>query len=158
MKNYRIKILVGSITILLFGVGHYSLSPKGYVADWRDHLFVHEYGHYIQTQYMGPLFFPVVALPSLASASFTSSWSGMEHKERWFEVNASKLGARYFDRRYGSGKDGYEKNNSNYFDIYSFIDTKYHISPYINPRTLNFVQDHSYKISGSKFVIWDLIL
>lgn len=142
-------------------IGHYSLGPKGYVADWRDHLFVHEYGHYIQTQYMGPLFFPVVALPSLASASFTSSWSGMEHKERWFEVNASKLGARYFDRRYGSGKANYKKDDPNYFDIGSFIrlsdKSSRARSPYINPRTGS-NDNYSFPISGSRLIIWDFIL
>jgi len=33
-----------------FTIGHYSMGPGNYVADWRDHLFVHEYGHYIQSQ------------------------------------------------------------------------------------------------------------
>ena len=35
----------GAITI-----GNYTTGPRGYKADWKDHLFVHEYGHYIQSQ------------------------------------------------------------------------------------------------------------
>ncbi|PZR20234.1 MAG: hypothetical protein DI539_11520, partial [Flavobacterium psychrophilum] len=31
-----------------FTVGPYIFGPKDFKADWRDHLFVHEYGHYIQ--------------------------------------------------------------------------------------------------------------
>lgn len=45
-------------------------------------------GHYI----WGAFYMPAIAIPSVASAAFTSKWSGMKHKERWFEVNASKLG------------------------------------------------------------------
>lgn len=64
-----------------FTIGHYSIGPKNYAADWRDHLYVHEYGHYIQSQRMGLLYFPVVAGPSLLSAAFTSSSKGMEHNQ-----------------------------------------------------------------------------
>lgn len=38
-------------------VGNYTAGPSGYTADWRDHLFVHEYGHYVQSQHWGPLYF-----------------------------------------------------------------------------------------------------
>lgn len=44
-----------------------------------DHLFVHEYGHYIQAQRMGSMFFPVVGFHSLMSAAFTSHWKGLDH-------------------------------------------------------------------------------
>ena len=39
-------------------IGHYSLGPENYQASWTDNLFVHEYGHYIQTQQMGFWYFP----------------------------------------------------------------------------------------------------
>ncbi len=49
-------------------IGNYSSGPKGYKADWQDHLFVHEYGHYIQSQQYGLVYIPVIGLPSLFSA------------------------------------------------------------------------------------------
>lgn len=76
-----------------FTIGYYSFGPKNYDATWMDHLFVHEYGHYIQSQFMGPLFLPVVALPSVLSAWKGTELFGIEHIRRWFEVNASHLGS-----------------------------------------------------------------
>ncbi|MBQ3709893.1 MAG: RHS repeat-associated core domain-containing protein [Bacteroidales bacterium] len=119
----------GAVTI-----GNYSSGPDGYKADWRDHLFVHEYGHYIQSQQCGPLYFPSVAVPSLQSAILqTKNPNSPRHKDRWFEADASYKGADYFDKYYGSGKEGYVAESTNFFDRNSFI-YKYK-SPYINPRT-----------------------
>lgn len=134
-------------------IGHYSMGPKGYKADWRDNLFVHEYGHYIQTQFMGFMYFPVVAIPSLFSAWFTSKWSGMEHNERWFEVNASKLGAKHFDKKYGKGKEGYEEGSSEYFDVSSFFTGKN--TAYVNPRTGTNKQDKHFVGKYGRVVPWD---
>lgn len=139
-----------------FTIGHYSLGPKNYVADWRDHLFVHEYGHYIQTQRWGVLYFPVIAIPSLASATFTSKWSHMEHKDRWFEVNASNLGAKYFDKHYGQGAPGYTKNNADFFDINAFRYKNY--TKYINPRLGTRHQDKTFPNTKGKIVFWDFII
>ncbi len=138
-------------------IGHYSLGPDNYVADWRDHLFVHEYGHYIQAQRMGSLYFPIVAIPSLLSAWKTSKWSGTQHGYRWFEVNASKLGAEYFDKHYGRDENGNRIHDENHFDYDNFISS---INPsiYVNPRTGSTNQDHTYPVSGSKIVFWDFFL
>lgn len=137
-----------------FTIGHYSFGPDNYKADWRDHLFVHEYGHYIQSQILGPRYLIAIALPSLASAAFTSGISGVEHKSRWFEVNASKLGANHFDKKYGSGKVGFSTNNPNYFNKMAFaLGTE---TSYMNPRTGE-NSDHSKPISGYNIVIWDFI-
>lgn len=144
-----------------FTIGQYSIGPKGYVADWRDNLFVHEYGHYIQTQRIGALYFPIVAIPSVFSDLFTSKWSGMKHRERWFETNASKLGSSYFDKKYGSGAKGYEKGNPDYFDkgIFMSNDSKiYQNSPYINPRLGSNSQDQHYPVHTKRIVFWDFFL
>lgn len=101
-------------------VGHYSFGPKGYKADFHNYTFVHEYGHYIQSQRMGIFYFPVVAIPSILSAGFISNIGGPAHDNRWFEVNASKLGGDYFDKRYGTGAKGYESGNNAYFDYETF--------------------------------------
>lgn len=137
-------------------IGHYSLGPKGYVADWRDHLFVHEYGHYIQSQRFGLSFLPVIGIPSLLSAWKTSGWENMEHRQRWFEVDASYLGAKHFDKKYGSGANGYKPGSENFFDINSF--QKGGSSPYINPRYGTIEQDKGHYINNSKLVFWDFIL
>lgn len=138
-------------------IGHYSLGPEGYVADWRDHLFVHEYGHYIQSQRWGVFYMPAITIPSLASAAFTSKWSGMKHKERWFEVDASKLGgAEYFDKKYGSGAEGYKEGDRNYFDIKSFQNAGIS-SPYSNPRNAGWNRNSFYPTSGTHMVIWDFV-
>lgn len=137
-------------------IGHYSLGPDNYQASWTDNLFVHEYGHYIQTQQMGFWYFPIVALPSITSAAFTSELSGMEHSDRWFEVDASNKGAKYFDKHYGSGKDGYTKNSEHYFDVETFRNPN-KISPYMNKRFGSRYQSSYFPNTKGKIVIWDFI-
>ena len=135
-------------------IGHYSMGPDNYTADWRDHLFVHEYGHYIQTQRMGTFFFPVVALPSVLSAWKTSSWSGLRHSQRWFEVDASTLGRNHFEKKYGKKSDNDEKGS--YFDADSFSNKR--TSPYINPRTGSINQECKYPITSPRLLFWDFII
>lgn len=126
----------------------------------RKHLFVHEYGHYIQSQILGGAYLTVVAVPSLLSAAGLSDISGTDHSHRWFEVNASKLGAKHFDKKYGSGARGYNDrfNNGtseNYFDINSFKSTN--TSPYYNPRNGG-KNSSSHPTSGSHILFWDYLL
>lgn len=109
---------------------------------------------------MGPAYLPVVAIPSLLSAWFTSDWAGMDHGHRWFEVDASRCGARHFDKKYGSGATGYRKGSPDFFDRESFETNQsdgYGFSPYINPRTGKKYQ-HYHPTHGSKLVFWDFIL
>ena len=122
----------GAVTI-----GYFSAGPTGYRADWRDHLFVHEYGHYIQSQQHGPVYLLTVGIPSLQSAIMqTDNPSAPRHDVRWFEADASYKGADYFDKFYGRGKAGYVTGSPYYFDKGSFIaeDNPPRYSPYINPR------------------------
>lgn len=134
-----------------FTIGHYSFGPNGYEATWKDNLFVHEYGHYIQSQLFGIFYLPIIAIPSLISAS---GITGTPHSYHWYEVHASKCGAMYFDQYYGRGRKGFAKGKTNYFDIEYFINDK--SSPYHNPRTGE-EQDKLFPISGTKFNIFDLI-
>ena len=86
----------GAVTL-----GCYSAGPKGYTANWRDHTFVHEYGHYIQSQRYGIAFIPSIGLPSLLSAGlYKIDPSKFKHKTRRFEVEANILGADYFFTHY----------------------------------------------------------
>lgn len=136
-----------------FTIGHYSFGPLGYQADWRDHLFVHEYGHYIQSQQLGGAYFQIVAIPSLISAS--GMFGEGNHKYRWYEVNASKLGAEYFDEKYGTGAGGYQTDSPDYFDKNAFHDGG--TTPYTNPRTGKRSQ-REHPITGIRHSAWDFLL
>ena len=139
-----------------FTIGHYSFGPDNYRATWKDHLFVHEYGHYIQSQILGGAYLTVVAVPSLISAAGLSDKAGTDHSHRWFEVSASKLGAKHFDKKYGSGASGYTERNENYFDKQSFWKEKT-FSPYINPR-IGDGNEEKHPISGTDILFWDYLI
>ena len=119
-----------------FTIGHYSMGPKNYQATWKDHLFVHEYGHYIQSQQWGPMYIGAIGIPSLISAWYYGDDPQYKHRYTWIERNASKLGGTHFDKRYGSYRDGYQNGSPDFFDIKSFeYGTK---SPYKNDRKGNY--------------------
>ena len=126
-------------------ISNYTAGPEGYKADWRDHLFVHEYGHYIQSQQHGPAYFLTVGIPSLQSAILqTKDPNTPRHHDRWFEADANYKAAGYFDKHYGR-KDNDTGTNDQYFDRNSFIKGTY--MPYPNPRTSS-RYDNDYPISG----------
>lgn len=127
-------------------IGYFIGGPNGYTADWRDHLFVHEYGHYVQSQQHGPLYLFSVAIPSGLSALIHNKTHGsIDHRNRWFEADASYKGSAYFDKYYGSGKEGYVAGSPDFFDRYSFAFEDH--SPYKNPRTGRHIQN-PHPISG----------
>lgn len=131
----------------VYDYGYDTAGPSGYKADWRDHLFVHEYGHYIQSQQHGLAYFITIAIPSFQSGILQiTSHCEVLHQNRWFEADASYKGSAYFDKYYGSGKEGYVLGSPDYFDRNSFsneID-----SPYQNPRDHTFNNDNHHTISG----------
>ena len=138
---------------MAFTIGHLSFGPNNYTADWRDHLFVHEYGHYMQSWVMGPAYVNIVGIPSLLSAAGAST---IPHEFRWFETSASRLGARHMDKKHGSGKPGYKSGSGDYFDIDSF--TNYYIvSQYKNPRTGGY-NIGNYPISGARPYFLDYLI
>ena len=133
-----------------FTLGNYIFGPKGFRAYWKDHLFVHEYGHYIQSNWFGPAYLPIVAKTSIISAAFDQN-----HESRWFEVQASAMGAKYFDKRYGSGASDYFIGSPDHFDMQTFStggNTRY-----LNPRTGSFDQN-DHPINGAGFHWFDLIV
>lgn len=137
-------------------IGNYTSGPKGYKADWRDHLFVHEYGHYIQSQQWGPFYLPLIGIPSIQSAiMYDPTNSGTpDHDNRWFEADASYKGMTYFDKYHGSGKSGYSANSPDYFDRNSFVGGTR--SSYLNPRTGE--RNRSSNPIGGKFHWTDLAI
>ena len=116
-----------------FTLGSYIIGEKGFSDNFRDHLFVHEYGHYIQSQRFGPFYLKLVALPSVTSFYIDEIFGTDLHDTRWYETNANKLAADYFDEKKGSGAEGYFPMSQNHFDRNSFINDNV-ISPYTNPR------------------------
>ncbi|MEB3036040.1 RHS repeat-associated core domain-containing protein [Capnocytophaga ochracea] len=70
-------------------------------------LFMHEYGHYIDSQRMGLTYLINVELPSLISAGTSEEIDGEPrwvntHSFRWYEMNANKNAERYFNKHYGN--------------------------------------------------------
>lgn len=75
--------------------------------------------------------------------------------ERWFEIDASRCGARHFDKKYGSGAPGYKKKNPDFFDRESFENGVK--TPYSNPRN-NLESQGPNPTHGGKVIFWDFIL
>ena len=104
----------------------------------------------MQSQIIGPFYLPTIGVPSLAS---TMEIDGNDHRTRWFEVDASRRGAEYFDKHYGSGADGYFYKSEKHFDVASFESGVF--SPYINPRTGTAYNKKGFSISEPIQSIWD---
>jgi len=66
---------------------------------------MHEYGHTFQSRRWGPLYLPIIGLPSAISALTSSQVSGeplgvTTHDFRWYEMGANRHAARYFRNHY----------------------------------------------------------
>jgi len=85
----------GGITI-----GTYITVQSG--TDIKSPLFMHEYGHVLQSNILGPLYLPAVGLTSIGNAA---GWWGGEHTEFWTEKWADNLSERHF----GKEKYSHEK-------------------------------------------------
>lgn len=86
-------------------LGNHIFLPAKYFADfsldqwdestWHREYILHEYGHCIQSAYLGPLYLFVIGLPSLIWASCFTQWREKHNKTYyWFytEKWADKLG------------------------------------------------------------------
>lgn len=83
---------------------------------------------------MGPLYFNLVALPSVTDFNLVDELFGEDlHDTRWYEAHASRLAANYFDREFGRGAPGYFVGSINHFDRNSFVNDRV-ASPYLNSR------------------------
>lgn len=112
-----------------FSMGPYLVGPRNFRPDFRDHLFVHEFGHYLQSKRLGLFYIPFVALPSVTS--FTMGGNN-NHDFRWFEVQANRLALDYFDERFGTEAAGYTPGSADFFDAESYVTGRN--SWYRNPR------------------------
>lgn len=74
-------------------LGNYIIGNKALRAADDNNLFQHEYGHYIQSQRLGPAYWPVVAIPSAWNVKF-----GENHRYQSYEMNANYLSFMYFNK------------------------------------------------------------
>lgn len=70
-----------------------------------DHLFMHEYGHYVQSQAWGPLYLLVVGLPSLTNCIHDTIRRTRTHDAFYTETSANRCARKYFGTHYGTGWD-----------------------------------------------------
>ena len=69
-------------------------------------LFMHEYGHYIDSQTFGLTYMLNIAIPSFFSAMSDEKEDGIyKHNYRWYEMNANKNANKYFNKHYGNRVD-----------------------------------------------------
>ena len=75
----------------------------------EDKVFAHEYGHTKQSQILGPLYLPLVGIPSLTGSVFDYDYGfSNDHDREWYEVWANQLSYNYFE------KQGYSTVTSNW--------------------------------------------
>ncbi|MDL2231021.1 endonuclease, partial [Bacteroidales bacterium OttesenSCG-928-L19] len=75
-------------------LGSYITGGNNIKADVNNSLFQHEYGHYIQSQYMGPAYLAKVGIPSLFGAGGNNI-----HDFQIYEQDANRRAFEYFNRR-----------------------------------------------------------
>jgi len=123
-----------------FGNGGMTIGPyimgRNMMPDWRDHTFVHEFGHTMQSKKLGWLYLPLVGIPSLTSAGIDNNGDSFdigEHGNRWYETHANRLAVEHFGRNYSD--EGFDRL---YFEVgatdYATITGLTH--PYDSPRLI----------------------
>lgn len=83
IQTYTMK---NAVTIGNFIVGQPDLEP-----DPNNSTFQHEYGHYIQSQKLGPLYLLMVGIPSAINVKW-----GKDHEYQPYEIGANWHAYRYF--------------------------------------------------------------
>jgi len=76
-----------------FTVGNYVIGDRSIEASPYNILFQHEYGHYLQSQDLGPTYLFKIALPSLIDASIHDQ---SIHEKAWFEQDANARALSYW--------------------------------------------------------------
>ena len=91
----------------------------------KSPMFMHEYGHYIQSQYVGPRYFSVIGIPSLIQTIMNrgkyveyNNHRVQRSRTAWMEVWANKLAADYFMNTEGVDWGIYEKNHPRKYFLY----------------------------------------
>ena len=93
------------------------MDDEGHFKPFLDPLYMHEYGHYIQSQKIGFIYLFKVAIPSAWSLLMRDTHD--EHVNRWPEKDASKKAANYFQKEGVDWKND-KYNYKTYFSLYPF--------------------------------------
>lgn len=141
-----------------FTIGNYIYGNSNIRANAFDSDFQHEYGHYIQSQILGPAYFARVALPSLY---FSITDKNNNNVSRSVELDASIRGFMYFNKHvegFYSTREEWNNKGGDYhgWDFRSnpltkYGDGEYHIGIYVDYYNLKMLWD-----SGSipSYVHW----
>lgn len=105
------------------------------------------------------MYIGVVAVPSALNVNGILPG---DHAYRWYEVDASRRAAHYFDKKYGRGSKNYDSNKpEDFFDIETFVNGVMGHSDenakYINPRWGTTYQGSGNPISGGGVSIWEIL-
>ena len=91
--------------------GSIPLDDNENFAPQKDPLYMHEYGHYLQSQEYGFGYLVSVGIQSIISATFSKKIDTppySTHNNKWFEISANKKAADYFKKKYGVSWKSYE--------------------------------------------------
>ena len=134
-----------------FTLGSYINGERGIEASLDNRLFLHEYGHYLQSQAMGWGYLGKVAIPSVISAAKSKIITGDDisnpfdittHKVSKYERDANRRAAHYFAKK-GVDWSSFYKYPIGYPDFSSPYDNSYlQISE--NGRKSHLSRDHEY--------------
>ena len=94
----------------------------------HNSLFAHEYGHTKQSKILGPLYLPIVGLPSLIGNG-VAELGEHNHDYEWYEVWANQLSYNYFDRiGYSNVTGSWSSNNprTHQIDDYFYLTMVYY--------------------------------
>lgn len=151
-RRTAVVVLSGCTRQGAFSIGGYIFGPEGFRANPQDHLYVHEYGHYLQGLRWGILFVPCIAIPSLLSAARLCC-SGVPHEFRWFEVNANRLSWQQHQREANNTTAGH----TSALDELSYTSPHYD-SPYPNPRGQKLNKHIFFPLRQYQLCLWDVLL
>ncbi len=73
-------------------------SFKDFIAN--SHIFMHEYGHYLQSQSWGTLYLFVMGMPSLINAIYDIAFEKYSHGTFYTETSANRYAKGYFQKNY----------------------------------------------------------
>ena len=104
-RDYNNGISIGSY-ININDKGDLPYDENGNFAPYKNIMYMHEYGHYIQSQGYGFGYLFNIGIPSLLSLSPFGDGKEMyignvpKHRYKWFERSANKKAVKYFEGLY----------------------------------------------------------
>ena len=101
-----------------FTLSNFIIGGKNLVAENGNELFQHEYGHYLQSEVLGPLYMSKVAIPSLFSKNTLSS----PHHNNPAEQDANIRAFKYFKEYYPEEFDTYNSITGKYSGQWKWSD------------------------------------